>query len=206
MSGGQFQQVFAQSAGEGREPEPTWAPPEWFGPLDTELGVIIPLSLVAARSERSVIAVKSATAYSTGVVFDLVALARGLSEREANRLMHEQHLVGGDDEPSDALLRVGFELSDGSRISNLGRRPLLDPSAEPDGPVLSPVGGGGGSAGGGRLSMEYGYWLWPLPPSGPLRIYVEWPALDIGLTHAELDAGALREAADRSQKIWPESS
>jgi hypothetical protein len=202
VTGGQFQQLFAQWAGEGPEPEPVWVPPEWLGPPEAELGWAVPISRVVARSDRSAVALRSATAYSTGVVFDLVAQARGLPEREANRLMHEQHLVAGEEEPTDALLRVGFELGDGSRISNLGRRPLLDPTTEPDGPVLSPVGGGGGSAGPGRFSMSYGYWLWPLPPPGSLRIYVEWPALDIALTHVELDADLIREAAGRAQALW----
>ena len=194
--------MFAQWAGEGPEPEPIWVPPEWFGPPDAELGATVSISRVLARSERSVIALRGATAYSTGVVFDLVAHARDLPEREASRLMHEQHLVGGEVGPTDALFRVGFELSDGGRISNLGRRPLLDPSAEPNGPVLHPVGGGGGSAAPGRFSMNYGYWLWPLPPPGTLRIYVEWPALDIALTHAALDADAIRDAAGHSQRLW----
>lgn len=50
--------------------------------------------------------------------------------------------------------------------------------------------------------MNYGCWLWPLPSPGPLRIYVEWPALHIALTHVELDADAIREAAGRSQGLW----
>jgi hypothetical protein len=198
--------MFAYGPGEEGDPEPTWTPPEWFGPPEAELGVTVPLSRVVARSDRSVIALRSATAYSSGAVFDLVALGRGLSRRDANRLFHEQHLTGAEDEPTDAFLRVGFELSDGGRISNLGRRPHFETDAEPDGPVLNPVGGGGGSAGTGGFSMNYGYWLWPLPPPGPLRLFVEWPALDIALTHVELHAEAIREAASRAQALWPEAS
>ncbi len=205
MSGHQYQfnQIFARPE-EGPDPEPAWAPPAWFGPPDGELGECVPLSLVLARSERAVVALRSATAYATGVVFHLEASARGLSEREGNRLFQEQHFVG-DEEPSDAMLRFGVELADGARASNLdrGRRPF-DSAAEPDGPVLNPCGGGGGTAGGDRVEMHHDYWLWPLPTPRTLRVYVEWPALEISLSSAELEIAPLLEAAARSQSLWPE--
>lgn len=206
MSGHQYQfsRMFSQWTGDDAEAEPAWVPPEWFGPPADELGVSVPLSLVLARSDRAAVALRSATAYSTGVLFDLVAVARGLPEREANRLFQEQHLAG-EEEPSDAMLRIGFELPDGTRVSNLGRgRRPLDPAAEPDGPVLNPCGGGGGSAGGGRVEMQHSYWLWPLPVPGLLRVYVEWPALEISLSSVEVESEPLLEAAARSQPLWPD--
>jgi hypothetical protein len=51
--------------------------------------------------------------------------------------------------------------------------------------------------------MHSGYWLWPLPPPGPLRISCEWPVADIELTSAELDASAIVAAAERSTPLWP---
>lgn len=204
MSGHQyrFNEIFAQGAGEDAEPEPVWTLPAWFGPPAGELGECVPLSLVLARSARAAVAMRSATAYSTGVVFDLMAVARGLPEREANRLFQEQHLFD-DAEPPDAMLRFGLELPDGTRVSNLGTggRPF-DPAAEPDGPVLNPCGGGGGSAGGGRIELQHEYWLWPLPAPGSLRAYVEWPALEVPLSSVELDSAPLLEAAARSKPLW----
>jgi len=177
--------------------------PAWFGPPADELGVCVPLSVVIGRSDEAVVAVKHATSYSTGVTFELVAAARGLREADSNRLFHEQHLFGGDEDPSDGFLRIGIELADGTRVSNLGRgRHSLRPDAEPEGPVFVESGGGGGSAGAGRVTMNPAYWLWPLPPPGPLRVFVEWPMLGVGLSDVELDAGLMADAARRSQHVW----
>jgi hypothetical protein len=164
------------------------------------------MSVVVARSERAVVALRSATAYSPGVVFDFVALAHDLSDHQASSLFHEQHLAGGVEEPPDAFLRVGLEFADGTRVSNLGRgRGSPDPAEEPDGPVLNQCGGGGGWAGGGRVDMQHSYWLWPLPPPGSLRIYVEWPALDLPLSSVDVDSGPLRAAASRSLTLWSDA-
>ena len=43
-----------------------------------------------------------------------------------------------------------------------------------------------------------GYWVWPLPPAGPLTVYVSWPRYRIGETSAEIDAALLTEAAGRA--------
>jgi hypothetical protein len=70
--------------------------------------------------------------------------------------------------------------------------------AETGGPTLMPRGGGGGG-----LTYEFGYWLWPLPPAGPLRFACAWPDEGIEETTAELDA-AIRDAAARAVELWPD--
>jgi hypothetical protein len=156
---------------------------------------------VIGQSENGVVAVRHAVAYSTGAVFDFVAGARGLSRSQVSRVFHEQHLLDEEELP-DSLLRIGFEFSDGSRVSNLGGWRAYHADAEPDEPLLVPSGGAGGSAGDAQVSLQPGYWLWPLPPSGPLRIACEWPLVEIGLTSIEIDGSALIEAAGRSADLW----
>ena len=203
MTGYTFQQMFARADDDEREPGWSAIPPAWIGPPSAELGWAVPLSLVVARSQRAVVALRHATAYSTGVVLDVVAYGRGLSRREANRLMHERHLYPEDEEPSPGFLRLGFELADGSRASNLGtRRPPASLDDEPRGPVLMQIGGSGGSADEHSVAFDERYWLWPLPPSGSLRVDVEWPALGIELSSAEVDADVLLDAARRSRALW----
>ena len=51
--------------------------------------------------------------------------------------------------------------------------------------------------------MKPGYWLWPLPPPGPLRISCEWPLVDIAMTTVEIDANNLLGAASRARSLWP---
>jgi hypothetical protein len=107
----------------------------------------------------------------------------------------------------DALLRIGFELADGSRVSNLGgwraQATLMEPGSEPVGPVLLPHAGGGGSSTGGQVTMQPGYWLWPLPPPGPVRISCEWPLVEIALTTADIDGTAFVNAAEQARSLWP---
>jgi hypothetical protein len=202
-----FQQVFGFSQDDGASDAPSeYERPTWLGPPEYELGKTIPLDSVIAQSEKGAVAVSHAVVYSTGVTFDFVARARGLSQTQANRLFHEQHMFEEEDLP-DALLRLGFEFADGRRASNLGgwraHRKLMAPVAEPEDPVLVPHAGGGGNSGGGDVSLRPGYWLWPLPPSGPLRIVCEWPIVTIPLTTIEIDGGTLLDAADQSIELFP---
>jgi hypothetical protein len=52
--------------------------------------------------------------------------------------------------------------------------------------------------------MQHSYWLWPLPVPGLLRVYVEWPALEISLSSVEVESEPLLDAAARSQPLWPD--
>ncbi len=194
--------MFARNTGEDEPSEVTeHTRPTWLGPPDDELGVCVPQALVLGRSENAVVALGHVTAYSAGLSFEFLALGRGLREREAQRLMHEQHAI--DDEPSDSVLRIGIELPDGRRVSNLvDRRRLWGSKGEPEEPVLLPHSGGGGSTGGGDVTLRPGYWLWPLPSPGELGLYVEWPALGIELASLKLDAAPLLEAAGQSFRLW----
>ena len=180
--------------------------PRWFGPPEDELGAVLPQGIVLARSERAVVALSHVIVYSTGAALDFLAVARGLARSEANRVFHEQHMFEEEDLP-DSLLRIGLELADGGRVSDLGgwraHRKLMSPDAEPEGPLLLPHAGGGGNSAGGQVTMKPGYWLWPLPPDGPLQISCEWPFVDIGMTTVEIDGGALLDAASRARTLWP---
>jgi hypothetical protein len=53
--------------------------------------------------------------------------------------------------------------------------------------------------------MHYGYWVWPLPPEGPLAFVCEWPIADIPETRTEIDSALLRDAAADAVIVWPEN-
>jgi hypothetical protein len=199
-----FDDLFAQPGDEpGDEQEEDRESPPWWGPSSSELGICVPQNIVLARSDRAFVALSHALVYSTGVELDFVAFGRGLKQSEINQIFHGMHGWMAADEVPEEFLRLGLELADGSRASNLGRRQWhRDPESEPEGPLFHPHGGGGGSSGGRTFSTQPGYWLWPLPPPGPLRIWCEWPALDIPLSSAEVDASALTAAAARVERIW----
>ncbi len=180
--------------------------PEWLGPPSGELPVAVPLAVVLGRSQRGVVAVSHALVHSSGVQFQVVAHVEGLRAGESNMIFHEQHAGRmGLPEPPNGFLRFGIELSDGARVSNLSeggwRR---SPPEEAIGPVLSQFGGsGGGSSSGTSVDWSVGYWLWPLPGAGVLRLFCEWPVAEIELASAEIDVGPILEAARAVTRLWP---
>lgn len=165
----------------------------------------MPLTVVLARSNKAVVALRYVTVYSIGMTLDLLAAGRGLREVDAQRMFHEQYISDREEGVPDAFLRVGIELPDGQRASNLydHRRSWWQAESEPGGPVLVQSGGGTGQAGTGRVTMSPVYWLWPLPSPGVLKLFVEWPALGIALSSADLDAQAILAAAAQSERLWP---
>ena len=203
-----FDQVFRSETREesGAEYEQNLRQPEWFGPPGDELGASVPLASVIGRSERGVVALSHALAYTTGIVFEVVSQARGLTTAETHRLFHEQQMgaFGPRDEVPDGFLRIGFELPGGVRVSNLGRAPFSRRSEEesPNGPVLVQHGGGGGQSSDNAASLSAGYRLWPLPDNGPLSISCEWPLVNIPLSTVEIDGGQLHAAAANVVRLW----
>lgn len=201
-----FVDLFAADLEPPAPPEPPGAHvrPDWTGPPDGELGAVVAVGRVLARGDRGVIALSHVLAYSTGLSFDLAAHVGGLERRRARDIFHEQHAADGDptDLP-DGFLRFGLELPDGARVSNLGgRRAWAAPADGPSGPILTQHGGGGGQSSGTSISWRLGFWLWPLPAAGTLRLQCEWPVAGIGLTGTELDTAPLLEAASRATRIW----
>lgn len=185
---------------EDRTEEP-FAPP-WL-PQQNELGLCIPLNRILARSDRGVIAVRSAIVQSNGTSFDLVAAVRGLRQHDAARLFHEQHMQDPTEGLPDGFVRVGFELADGSTASNIAHSLRhFAPDNEPDRPILIQHGGGGSQGSRGQVVMQPNYWLWPLPPAGPLKLVVEWPLAEIPLTETVLDGTAIRDASKASSPLW----
>jgi len=64
------------------------------------------------------------------------------------------------------------------------------------------AGGGAGGAGNWRQS----YWLWPLPPAGPLAFVCEWPAAGIPVTRHEIDARVVLDAARRAIVLFEDDA
>jgi hypothetical protein len=203
-----FDQIFASGPADEPEDEPhhDLRQPEWFGPPSGELGASVPLASVIGRSERGVVALSHAVAYSTGVVFEFVGQARGLTSAETHRLFHEQQMgaFGPPEDIPDGFLRIGLELPGGGRVSNLGRAPFARRSAAeaPTAPVFVQHGGGGGQSSDDGVSLSADYWLWPLPEKGDLRVSCEWPIVGIPLGTVVLDAERIRVASANTIQLW----
>ena len=173
-------------------PPPPWAKPE------TVLGGAVAEGFVLARSADAVVAVSGLVGFPGGFLFTVTVVLR--SEDRRGHLFQSAFDRGwpvGDESPGPEFLRVGVQFADGAAVTNLGGA-WPPPGAEPAGPLLQHDGGGGG---GRRYDMSY--WVWPLPPPGPLTFVCEWPSHGIGETRAEIDARLIHDAAARAVELWP---
>ncbi|MGH2928694.1 MAG: hypothetical protein ACRDL8_10880, partial [Solirubrobacteraceae bacterium] len=81
--------------------------------------------------------------------------------------------------------------------SNVGGRRHRE--GEPESPVLNGRGGGGSTS-----SWHQRFWLWPLPPPGPLGFVCEWPAAGLTRSRVDIDAQSVIDASARAQVVFPD--
>jgi hypothetical protein len=190
-------------------PEPPPQPPRrpWRQPSDAVVGRTVALNLIVGRSDNAALWIPSTAVYPEGFEFEVeIRLDEG--EIEHPFFMHHprrrRQQQAGELDPD--LVRFGIEFSDGRKATNLGgHMPFAmpdEPDAPPPEPLLAPSRGGGG--GGGR--WHHGFWVWPLPPDGPLVFVCEWPVAGIGETRTEIDSALIRDAAAEVVELWPEES
>ncbi len=169
--------------------------PEWFGPPDNVVGVVVPTDLTLARTDELALVLRSVAAYPTGARFEIPLLLREpVSDPLGFLPFHPRR-----DRLDNDVLRIGVQYADGGKATNM-EHPFMRPSPEdrPPGPVLMPRGGGGG----GR-HWDVSFWLWPLPKDDPFELVVEWPARGIALTRHAIRVAPILEAASRCEELWP---
>ena len=178
------------------EPEPS-RPPAWAKP-DATLGAMVAVETILARGDDAVIGVSGLTAYPNGFAFTLTAVLRQEDRRGRTLHLAFQRDFFDDEPPAPEFLRLGVQFADGAAATNLGGHQLFAPGNDPAGPLLMQDGGGGG---GRRYDMDF--WVWPLPPPGPVTFVCAWPAQGIGESRADVDAALIRAAAARAIPLWP---
>jgi hypothetical protein len=105
---------------------------------------------------------------------------------------------GPDWEPTEPTLRLGVMYADGRRTATTAGPPR--PSDDLAGRLVLTAGGGGGDVHSWRTS----FWVYPLPPEGPVTLVVSWPDQGIPEARGELDGTAIRTAARRAVVLWPD--
>lgn len=176
--------------GQSRRPPAPYHRP---GPPDNVLGQPVGGHTVVARTDAFVIAVDHIVAYPTGFELGLTVRARntpfGSFDQERRRTWSGSAAFPGES------IRVGVLFADGRRtlVDNFPARPPTEGDVR-----LVPMRGGGT-----QTRYDQRFWVEPLPPQGPLAILVEWEGRGLAETRAELDAGAIVEAAGRAETLWP---
>jgi hypothetical protein len=162
--------------------------------------VAVPFAIaepVLHRSEEAAMVLADVHVYPTGITFTVLLVAHP-TNRTDEAPMHESFHGG----PSGLAgrVRVGLLQPDGRR-QTFPMREGPGRDEQPPKAVLIPAGGGGGS----NDVASTGFWAWPIPPQGDVKLYFRW--LSQGLEEREviLDGDALRAAAAtaKAQEIWP---
>lgn len=175
-----------------REP---WHP--WTMPGDNALGGRVFQSFVLAHTvDEVVLAVDDIVAYPYGFSFTLVA------RRKLGRKYDDWWEAVADErrrlEEEGLNLTVGF--SDGARVAASSSPAWLE-TAPPTGRFLARIRGWADP-----WSLSVRYWVWPLPPPGPIEFECEWPRAGVSPVKAIIEGEAIRQASERSISLWSDPS
>jgi hypothetical protein len=159
-----------------------WDPPEAEFPR-----IAVPNALLIAQTDAVAVAVEAIWAFKEGFEFRVKAIFRDRGPAL-------------EDEPDEQAMHFGLQFADGRKVANTGRAP------EPAGSIaaqllLRPI-----NFGGGIYRRNRSYWVWPLPPPGPLTFVCEWHEFDIQEQRAAVEAQLILDAAQHSMKVWPEDN
>jgi hypothetical protein len=174
------------------EPLPPPTPPKpfkvepWMGKPQGWLGGWVGWHGTLLGGPDTRVVLEQVLAFPAGVQFELRILRRPSAD-EGGFDLHRMMMGGG--------ARYGVEFSDGRRCVTRGRP--ISQFGEPEGPVLV-HGGGGGGGGEWRTSL----WLWPLPPSGGLRLAATWPEGGCEETVTEFDGNEILSAVADAEHLW----
>jgi hypothetical protein len=171
----------------------------WCGSPSGAVPGVAPLEHVLAQNKKVAICLDHIAAYPLGFEVNLTILFDNVDPGFGPILGSRRIRNVGRSEISPEMLRFGVQFADGTKATNTrSRLPGLTDRDEPSEPVILERGGRGD---GDR--WEQSYWLWPLPPPGPLAFVCEWPGVEIPLTRWEIDGKTVRDASGRSQVIFP---
>ena len=180
--------------------------PPWSAAPDNVIPGAVALDAVMAASSKAVVLVSVPWACPVGFWY-------GLSIRLREPQPHGTPEIGPLFEPHGRDLESGSPLfGAGERFHFTlafadGRTPrfpgaITAPSPadpEPDDQIAHR-----GLMGKATAQRSYStWWVWPLPPPGPLSFLCSWPAMAIGKTCVEMDSGPIRDAAARAIELWP---
>ncbi|MEE3067455.1 MAG: hypothetical protein VYA67_26555 [Actinomycetota bacterium] len=169
--------------------------PAWMQP-DAVIPESVPGELLVIRTEEVAVSIGGVCAYPNGFEFTAHVRMRG---RGGNVLggIDPFGRFGRRGEPTSGdVLRLGLLYADGRRGATTGGHGL---SEDPERLVLLPGGGGGSDR-----RWDCRFWVYPLPPAGPVTFVAAWPECGVAETRAELDGAAIGAAAARAVILWPE--
>jgi hypothetical protein len=159
----------------------------------------VPAEIVLIRTEQVAVAVGSVRAYPNGFEFTLHGRFRHEDEASgrggADPFQRDDRALGAR-APGD-VLRLGVMYADGRRTATTAGHAVAGDDA--DRLILRQEGGGGSNR-----RWDWDFWVYPLPPDGPVTMVASWLEHGVAETCAELDGTAILEASRRAVILWPD--
>jgi len=159
---------------------------------------------VLASTPEVVVYVDGFSVYTAGFEFDLHVVAKD-EESKLDPFGFDRRLkMQQTGEIPPELLRLGFQFSDGSKVTNTGGWARAESEVlreQPEAPVMDETSGGWSEG-----TWSQGYWVWPLPQGDSFDLVCEWPAVEMPLTRTAIDAAPVREASARAQRPFSDDA
>jgi hypothetical protein len=177
----------------GRPGERRWSPPAWDRPSEGALPATLALDVLLHESEDTVWVIPTLDVYPNGFRVNVALYLNPHHQREIQERIQRGPM---------GMLRLGVRFADG-RVGGQGVRSAptnvaKDGQGLPIAPYVGFSGGGGGSGG-----WHFTVWVFPLPPDGPLEIFVAPPSpAPPDEFNVVIDGSAVRAAAERARVIW----
>jgi hypothetical protein len=192
---------FFESLPKPPPPEPLRKSPQrpWQQP-DNVIPGIVGAELLMLRTESAAVALGSLRCYPHGFAFSLHVRVRQLEE--GMDLLHDpfgRHRRFRGESPADQLLRLGIEYADGRRTATGAAHPRSSDDFPADQLLLQE-----GSSGSSDRRWDGNFWVYPLPPDGPVTFVASWLARGVTESRVEVDGAGIRAAAGRAVELWPD--
>ncbi len=171
-----------------------WAAPVWDRPSEGTVPAVIAVDTVMYQNDVVAVAIDRLEVYPNGFMINLLMR---VDPRRVHDVIEMLRPLGTNRWP-----RVEVRFADGRTAQpGTGIVSIVDLATDEHGVPIDPfmsTGSGGGAPGGWRAWA----WVFPLPPDGPLEIFVALEVAGMDESSITLDGEAIRAAAERANVIW----
>ncbi|NMM88644.1 hypothetical protein B2J88_30580 [Rhodococcus sp. SRB_17] len=158
-------------------------PPRFPGVPFNEIPVLVPLHSTLVQTDEIALWITGVHVYTTCITFSVQANLR------ATDRMPDMYGFGRPASGCTPPMLFGVQDSEGRISTNL---PKVHTGLQAN--------GGGGDA----RRHHVGYILNPVPPAGPLELFIAWPHFGVDETQVTIDATAIASAVSDVTVLWEE--
>jgi hypothetical protein len=172
-----------------------WGPPLWDRPSEGTIPAVFAVNALVHRTNDAAVAIGHLGVYPNGFTINVAMLGDPHKPRFGPGAF-------GYGDPTGRFPRIGVRFSNGRTAGRAAGHPDRSRLAKDEQGVPTEPFIGGGGGGGGMGAFHFGVWVFPLPPDGPLEIFVAVPGMRMVEESVTVDGAAVRAAAQSAHVIW----